>query len=202
MSTCDGTRNIRAVPRRNQRHERLTKTVVTSPLRKSWPSKPNPIYTLEGLALWAFGNCFRTREEAAHARDAIEQLLIKGFYPAGTEHRREDEHAQHQAAPRTPPRGSCRPCGPHPRDVCVCVNRSSWLHAPASCVCRQTSKDGSPACAASTWSTATRMAPRRVYSGLPSATSRARASASSAASSSGGSAARTWSTSRCSHAWY
>src|SRR5207245_3921343 len=49
MSTCDGTRNIRAVPRRNQRHERLTKTVVTSPLRKSWPSKPNPIYTLEGL---------------------------------------------------------------------------------------------------------------------------------------------------------
>src|SRR5712691_11311952 len=51
MSTCDGTRNIRAVPRRNQRHERLTKTVVTSPLRKSWPSKPNPIYTLEGLAL-------------------------------------------------------------------------------------------------------------------------------------------------------
>src|SRR3989442_9962866 len=51
MSTCDGTRNIRAVPRSNQRHERLTKTVVTSPMRKSWPSKPNPIYTLEGLPL-------------------------------------------------------------------------------------------------------------------------------------------------------
>src|SRR2546428_2447184 len=51
MSTCDGTRNIRAVPRRNQRHERPTKTVVTSPLRKSWPRKSNPIYTLEGLML-------------------------------------------------------------------------------------------------------------------------------------------------------
>src|SRR6266446_1676399 len=49
MSTCDGTRNIRAVPRRSQRHERHTKTVVTSPLRKSWPRKSNPIYTLEGL---------------------------------------------------------------------------------------------------------------------------------------------------------
>src|SRR5438128_347519 len=57
MSTCDGTRNIRAVPRRNQRHERLTKTVVTSPLRKSWPSKPNPIYTLEGLAVWLPRRC-------------------------------------------------------------------------------------------------------------------------------------------------
>src|SRR6058998_2282997 len=54
MSTCDGTRNIRAVPRRNQRHERHTKTVVTSPLRKSWPRKPNTIYTLEGLALTAY----------------------------------------------------------------------------------------------------------------------------------------------------
>ena len=27
-------------------------------------------------ALWAFGNCFRTKEDAAHARDAIEQLLM------------------------------------------------------------------------------------------------------------------------------
>jgi len=43
--------NIRAVPRRSQRHERHTKTVVTSPLRKSWPRKSNPIYTLEGLAI-------------------------------------------------------------------------------------------------------------------------------------------------------
>src|SRR5438128_4119630 len=65
MSTCDGTRNIRAVPRRNQRHERLTKTVVTSPLRKSWPSKPNPIYTLEGLVLagcgWQINTAFVER---------------------------------------------------------------------------------------------------------------------------------------------
>src|SRR5713226_2743634 len=55
MSTCDGTRNIRAVPRRSQRHERHTKTVVTSPLRKYWPRKSNPIYTLEGLALKDLG---------------------------------------------------------------------------------------------------------------------------------------------------
>jgi hypothetical protein len=27
-------------------------------------------------ALWAFGNCFKTKEDAAHAREAIEQLLI------------------------------------------------------------------------------------------------------------------------------
>jgi hypothetical protein len=27
-------------------------------------------------ALWAFGNCFKTKEDAAHARDAIEQLLV------------------------------------------------------------------------------------------------------------------------------
>src|SRR5439155_18531558 len=52
MSTCDGTRNIRAVPRRNQRHERHTKTVVTSPLQKYWPRKSNTIYTLEGLGLY------------------------------------------------------------------------------------------------------------------------------------------------------
>src|SRR5437773_11299075 len=26
--------------------------------------------------LWAFGNCFRTREDAIHARDAIEHLLM------------------------------------------------------------------------------------------------------------------------------
>src|SRR5437773_2804304 len=53
MSTCDGTRNIRAVPRRNQRHERHTKTVVTSPLQKYWPRKSNTIYTLEGLPVRA-----------------------------------------------------------------------------------------------------------------------------------------------------
>ena len=27
-------------------------------------------------ALWSFGNCFKTKEDAAHARDAIEQLLV------------------------------------------------------------------------------------------------------------------------------
>jgi hypothetical protein len=27
-------------------------------------------------ALWVFGNCFKTREDAAHAREAIEQLLM------------------------------------------------------------------------------------------------------------------------------
>ena len=26
--------------------------------------------------LWAFGNCFKTKEDAAYARDAIEQLLV------------------------------------------------------------------------------------------------------------------------------
>jgi hypothetical protein len=32
-------------------------------------------------ALWAFGNCFRTREDAAHARDAIELLLLTFHTP-------------------------------------------------------------------------------------------------------------------------
>ena len=27
-------------------------------------------------ALWAFGNCFKSKKDAAHARDAIEQLLM------------------------------------------------------------------------------------------------------------------------------
>src|SRR6266487_7183032 len=35
MSTCAARRNIRAVPRRNQRHERPTKTVAMSLPRKS-----------------------------------------------------------------------------------------------------------------------------------------------------------------------
>jgi hypothetical protein len=30
-------------------------------------------------ALWAFGNCFKSKKDAARARDAIEQLLIN-FY--------------------------------------------------------------------------------------------------------------------------
>jgi hypothetical protein len=30
-------------------------------------------------ALWAFGNCFKSRKDAARAREAIEQLLIN-FY--------------------------------------------------------------------------------------------------------------------------
>ena len=30
-------------------------------------------------ALWAFGNCFKSKKDAARARDAIEQLLIH-FY--------------------------------------------------------------------------------------------------------------------------
>ena len=28
-------------------------------------------------ALWAFGNCFKSKKDAAQVRDAIEQLLIK-----------------------------------------------------------------------------------------------------------------------------
>ena len=27
-------------------------------------------------ALWAFGNCFKSKKDAAHAREAIEQLLM------------------------------------------------------------------------------------------------------------------------------
>jgi len=32
-------------------------------------------------ALWAFGNCFKTKEDAAQARDAMEQLLLTFHTP-------------------------------------------------------------------------------------------------------------------------
>src|SRR5437773_9474133 len=81
MSTCDGTRNIRAVPRRNQRHERHTKTVVTSPLQKYWPRKSNTIYTLEGLGVmptgFTWGRRLRWRTPAISTRiSAIVSMSI------------------------------------------------------------------------------------------------------------------------------
>src|SRR3989442_9280762 len=101
MSTCDGTRNIRAVPRRNQRHERLTKTVVTSPLRKSWPSKPNPIYTLEGLGPGGTGPPLRSvvcqrehdlRQDSGPGRQ-ISGGRIFGFIVTDTTPTRHEHHA-------------------------------------------------------------------------------------------------------------
>src|SRR5882762_287740 len=81
MSTCDGTRNIRAVPRRSQRHERHTKTVVTSPLRKSWPRKSNPIYTLEGLALGGHISCPEFGLDAPHDLDRLPLIQRRSSRP-------------------------------------------------------------------------------------------------------------------------
>src|SRR5438552_10744449 len=83
MSTCDGTRNIRADPRRNQRHERHTKTVVTSPLQKYWPRKSNTIYTLEGLPLWP---CGRQGRGEPHERPMARSTPPRHAPPTADQH--------------------------------------------------------------------------------------------------------------------